>query len=1112
MRRFSVLLVLSLLVVAFMAMSATAAKAPNTSRVKNPLLVKQSEYSFPDENSFTRSTRIVADEQTSALGQVSSSMTSPGVSIGDTWYDYQHNGRMTRMVDWGTSAEEGFIVHFLWMYLPGPVMENREYMYNAYIANDGAFVDPIGVQPAGDYAGYVALDVTDDNRAVPSGHNNQGAGYQCQTYWDFSPGLAFFGTGSRVEDSTSAWATGQNPQVDSLKSVIWPAMVYQEVPGQTPVLHLFAQVSEPNAADPQAIVYFRKVGANETGKYDYPPFVVDTVFDIAQDVCASSTTGKVALVWIANRPDAGDCDTCSSQDGQQYVQWDNDIYYQISNDYGATFGNCVNMTMNVDGVDGYRPYTDLQSLIDSDDFLHIVWSGRFWPADANSGGQAGLFRCRMFHWGENLGTGGYDTFGKAMIRTAANLEWDQEICTPGSWNLQGSKMNISECDGKLYYLYVQYNDIPAGIENDCAHRGIDGSDIQGSANGDLYVVVSDDGGLTWDKARDITNSRTPDCDSATGVGGPCDSDNWPSMARFGTNQTGSFGFPSGVVIDPSGSYSGGYYLDIQYIHDNDPGGIVQDEGTWQMADVMWMRLACVEPIPVALLNTSFTAIDFPAWTKHGTWIDTPLVLENSGNTDLNGTFAVNETVGPVSGWLTSTFAGALTVPSGQNNTVSGTVTLNAGGAVNAPGTIVYLEGDLTITGNHEGSPTVIPISFWVADTLVTPEWDTITTGCLSLAVASNGNFGLQGEGGVNLDFFNYGDCDFVDPGVTDSVPGDASVYLFDGSPIICWMDETDTVRCNYSMFGEGYLSDHGYFPMGHVPPTDMGDYDLYQSSFVTRDTGIMLEKNWIAPHDGDTCEFMIEHLKIYVVDGATHAGLAIGEGMDWDIPSDSGSWNRSGFDNARKLIYQQGSEITDSLGDALECQQNDLRYGGMALLSVLENGTQNNTYYNAYTQDNSTQVYPLGFFANDSLWKYMGDNMGFSTSDSVDADLNMVWTFRWNYTLTPTDTLEVYKLFVTSKDGEADFLNKVDKGIAWACGNIIECGCCQLRADINHSGAGPDISDLVYLVTYMFSSGPEPPCMEEADINGSGTGPDISDLVYLVTYMFSSGPAPIPCN
>ncbi|HOP05765.1 MAG TPA: lamin tail domain-containing protein [candidate division Zixibacteria bacterium] len=89
---------------------------------------------------------------------------------------------------------------------------------------------------------------------------------------------------------------------------------------------------------------------------------------------------------------------------------------------------------------------------------------------------------------------------------------------------------------------------------------------------------------------------------------------------------------------------------------------------------------------------------------------------------------------------------------------------------------------------------------------------------------------------------------------------------------------------------------------------------------------------------------------------------------------------------------------------------------------------------------------------------------------------------------------------------------------------VIGDDCCLNRADINHSGGAPDIADLVYLVTYMFQSGPAPLCDDpdgvvcidhyyaEADINGDGgCDPDISDLVYLVSYMFSSGPAPVAC-
>ena len=55
-----------------------------------------------------------------------------------------------------------------------------------------------------------------------------------------------------------------------------------------------------------------------------------------------------------------------------------------------------------------------------------------------------------------------------------------------------------------------------------------------------------------------------------------------------------------------------------------------------------------------------------------------------------------------------------------------------------------------------------------------------------------------------------------------------------------------------------------------------------------------------------------------------------------------------------------------------------------------------------------------------------------------------------------------------------------------------------------------DISDLVYLVDYMFTGGPPPPVFEEADVDGNGVL-DISDLVYMIDFMFNGGPPPEPC-
>lgn len=76
--------------------------------------------------------------------------------------------------------------------------------------------------------------------------------------------------------------------------------------------------------------------------------------------------------------------------------------------------------------------------------------------------------------------------------------------------------------------------------------------------------------------------------------------------------------------------------------------------------------------------------------------------------------------------------------------------------------------------------------------------------------------------------------------------------------------------------------------------------------------------------------------------------------------------------------------------------------------------------------------------------------------------------------------------------------------------------CVGIRGNVDNSFESPpdntgiDISDLVYFVTYSFSSGPAPSCFEEADVDASGDL-DISDIVTLVTYMFDGGPEPQMC-
>ena len=81
---------------------------------------------------------------------------------------------------------------------------------------------------------------------------------------------------------------------------------------------------------------------------------------------------------------------------------------------------------------------------------------------------------------------------------------------------------------------------------------------------------------------------------------------------------------------------------------------------------------------------------------------------------------------------------------------------------------------------------------------------------------------------------------------------------------------------------------------------------------------------------------------------------------------------------------------------------------------------------------------------------------------------------------------------------------------------MCDVGCCMapMRGNIDYDPADQiDVSDLVFLVDYMFADGVPPPCTEEANIDGDLEGViDISDLVALVDYMFSQGPPPAPCD
>ncbi len=62
--------------------------------------------------------------------------------------------------------------------------------------------------------------------------------------------------------------------------------------------------------------------------------------------------------------------------------------------------------------------------------------------------------------------------------------------------------------------------------------------------------------------------------------------------------------------------------------------------------------------------------------------------------------------------------------------------------------------------------------------------------------------------------------------------------------------------------------------------------------------------------------------------------------------------------------------------------------------------------------------------------------------------------------------------------------------------------------DADNDGLGPFVSDLTYLVNYVFKGGPPPPIPESSNVDGE-PGIYVSDLTFLVNYIFKGGPAPV---
>jgi len=1147
LHRLTVIILVCLCAIALLTISTFAAQRVDKNGWKAAqynTMNSRSKLAGAEKTGFSEPSNQTGSSQSLGFDGIKS--TSPGLPIGTTTHDFQHNCRTNRQIDWrGTQS-----IHMIWFkqttYGTGANSDGGTGYEvwdseTGWLAFEGAEGGGCNLHAPGgnNFSGYIGLDVDTEGKSVITNHAQEDGVTMRPTVWyDFAPINCNFSPYKRIIPDSLGKHGLPIDQINANEYFfLWPSMEYQVWDGDT-VTHVVAHQSRAGLGDPEMSKYFRRIGSDTLGSWEYPPMIFDTVPVIGEFVTASRISGKVAIVWLAppgaypGSPESMIRDWVDP--GLGVNQRTNDVYYMISNDMGASWESKANASAYDSTTGGYLAHGDVSALIDSKDTLHILWPARVIVPSTNGLGEyTNFWGSRLLHWDENT----------QEIRVVKDANWDiaddainDSTCDGGAWNeMSIVKPQISECDNKFYAIFVQFLDLYNGNYADCANLRWGGAGYSGTANGELYVAVSSNGGYNWDLARNLTNSPSPSCDTAYNTTNPCESDQYPAMSRYGMDISLGGDFQDAPIVDPSGNYAGDFYLDVEYINDKFPGSVFQDAGVWTTNPVKWFRLPCVEPVPNPYLVVSPAEIAEPTWTKPGVQKDTSLLFENLGNAELHiSAISIQYVSG--SNWLGLSELGPLNISHLSPNNHAIDVYLNANMAITtAPH--VY---SASIVIEHDGlGMNQVPVTLIIADTVQFPEVASVRTSCTRLAFSNAGNFADQGasegnggNGGFSLNYFN--DCD-----TTENRAGQdnhAGVYLYDGSPFIARMKGGQPVLDCY-MYNADWLRNDGFRPLEGIfaDSTTYPDYQYgYSGEFLTSDSAIGLECEYFAPIDPDSCDFVVMKQRIYNRTAATISNIYVGDLMDWDIPSDSGSENGSDYDAALKTMYMYGAEYgPDSLPNN-DCVSENQRYGGFSYyggfkLPHWDTVNQRFTSPRAmWTGMNADWVYPANGFVASEMYNKISTTTGYklwqstnpTMEDSLYQDLHMVSVFT-QWSLAKTDTLVFVKILASEYNGGVTaFKQTITKARAWIASRPdiftwptpgTAPGCCDnalnQAGDADYNGA-VNILDVGKIIGYLYKGQPAPTCKDRADADGNNAI-NILDVGRIIGYLYKGQAKPI---
>ncbi len=318
--------------------------------------------------------------------------------VGTTWYDYQHNGSMSRMVAYGPDGS----VHCSWTNGLNSGATQRVVYYNRKLptgvwqyGSTGVQVNTIAL------GGYCTLDLDPNGNAV----------------------ITYHGTSAGTSDSCFVWnSTGEHPlPAGGATPYVWPHVAVDS----RGYIHVVAQTNPVGT-----LFYTRSQDGGLTWIAWQQVASLTTAASVSQDITADPVSGKVAIGYT--KPIASSV-------------MQEDVYYVESLD-GVTwnFASPTNITDFAGGVhpasSDSRAYCDVNLFYDMTGNLHAAYTTVQYPTATNGG--------KIWHWSNAAGH-------RYVAGTYAANAWTA-LNNPGAWRRSIDRPALGQdASGNLYCQWGQ---------------------------------------------------------------------------------------------------------------------------------------------------------------------------------------------------------------------------------------------------------------------------------------------------------------------------------------------------------------------------------------------------------------------------------------------------------------------------------------------------------------------------------------------------------------------------------------------------------------------------------------------------------------------------------